>query len=226
MFMLCSYRNLAVHANGITWPLPPGHLSWLGHAHERPRRGDLPASGEGLPHARGPARGRPGARPGIFSTIRIYHAAEDGPSRLRCGTTSPPFAWKQKFTVLAAPAESRRGPHPLPRGLGRPGSFGPWRPRRSSATASPKRPAARPSPPGWPMCWGRSAAGPLKVQAAPESWRFTDHPLSQVSIVSLTSVADLSRRLTASSSTRCASAPISTSRAGRPGRSTAGPAAS
>jgi uncharacterized protein YcbX len=47
-------------------------------------------------------------------------------------------------------------------------------PRRSSAT-SPKRRAA--------------------LIPAPETWRFTDHPLGQVSIINLASVADLSRRM-------------------------------
>lgn len=42
---------------------------------------------------------------------------------------------------------------------------------------------------------GDEAEGPLKVLAAPESWRFTDHPLGQVSIINLASVADLSRRM-------------------------------
>ena len=42
---------------------------------------------------------------------------------------------------------------------------------------------------------GDEAPGPLDVLAAPESWRFTDHPLGQVSIVNLASVADLSRRM-------------------------------
>lgn len=42
---------------------------------------------------------------------------------------------------------------------------------------------------------GDEAEGPLKVLSAPESWRFTDHPLGQVSIINLASVADLSRRM-------------------------------
>jgi uncharacterized protein YcbX len=42
---------------------------------------------------------------------------------------------------------------------------------------------------------GEEANGPLKVQAAPETWRFTDHPLGQVSVINLASVADLSRRM-------------------------------
>ena len=42
---------------------------------------------------------------------------------------------------------------------------------------------------------GRDATGPLKVLAAPETWRFTDHPLGQVSIINLASLADLSRRM-------------------------------
>jgi hypothetical protein len=42
---------------------------------------------------------------------------------------------------------------------------------------------------------GADAPGPLKVQAAPERWRFTDHPLGQVSVINLASIADLSQRM-------------------------------
>ncbi len=42
---------------------------------------------------------------------------------------------------------------------------------------------------------GPAADGPLKVIAAPDNHRFTDHPLGQVSIVNLASVRDLGARI-------------------------------
>jgi uncharacterized protein YcbX len=42
---------------------------------------------------------------------------------------------------------------------------------------------------------GEDAEGPLRVIEAPDAWRFTDHPLGQVSIVNLASVRDLGQRM-------------------------------
>src|SRR5205085_10367928 len=42
---------------------------------------------------------------------------------------------------------------------------------------------------------GEAARGPLRVVEAPGDWRFTDHPLGQVSIVNLASVRDLSAKM-------------------------------
>ncbi|MDB5476177.1 MAG: hypothetical protein JWP49_1688 [Phenylobacterium sp.] len=125
-----------------------------------------------------------------FPADRIY-AVENGP----CGfdPAAPAFVPKQKFTVLAALPQvaavttryhdatgdleaSAPGVRPF---FGRLGE-----------------PAGREAFAAWlaPVL-GEDAPGPLKVVAATEAWRFTDHPQGQVSIVNLASVADLSRRM-------------------------------
>jgi len=125
-----------------------------------------------------------------FPGDRIY-AVENGP----CGfdPAAPAFVSKQKFTVLAA----------IPK-------VGAVRTRYHDATGDLEA-----SAPGAADFFGRladeagragfaawladvlgeEAPGPLKVLASPDSWRFTDHPLGQVSIINLASVADLSRRM-------------------------------
>lgn len=125
-----------------------------------------------------------------FPGDRIY-AVENGP----CGfdPAAPAFVSKQKFTVLAA----------LPR-------VGAVRTRYHDATgdleaAAPGAPdflgrlseeAGREAFAAWlAAVLAEEAAGPLKVIASPGAWRFTDHPLGQVSIINLASVADLSRRM-------------------------------
>ncbi|THD81118.1 MAG: MOSC domain-containing protein [Phenylobacterium sp.] len=125
-----------------------------------------------------------------FPHDRIY-AVENGP----CGfdPTAPAFISKQKFTVLAAlpkVAAVRTRYHEASGDLeatapGAPPFFG----RLAEE-------AGRTAFADWlAEILGDEAPGPLKVQAAPESWRFTDHPLGQVSIVNLASVADLGRRM-------------------------------
>jgi uncharacterized protein YcbX len=108
-----------------------------------------------------------------FPADRIY-AVENGP----CGfdPAAPAFIPKQKFTVLAA----------LPQAA----------PGRADFFGRLGEPEGRAAFAGWlGEVLGEAAPGPLKVVASTEAWRFTDHPLGQVSIISLASVADLSRRL-------------------------------
>ena len=129
--------------------------------------------------------------PGVgFPCDRIY-AVENGP----CGfdPAAPAFIPKQKFTVLAA----------LPQ-------VAAVRTRYHDATGDLE--ASAPGAPDFFGClaeaagreafaaWltdvlGEEARGPLRVIAGAEAWRFTDHPLGQVSIINLASVADLSARM-------------------------------
>jgi uncharacterized protein YcbX len=125
-----------------------------------------------------------------FPFDRIY-AVENGPSGF--DPAAPAFVSKQKFTVLAA----------IPRVAAvktrydeASGSL------EASAPGAPAFVGRLDEAPGrdafaaWLTAFlGEDAPGPLKVVAAPESWRFTDHPLGQVSIINLASIADLSRRM-------------------------------
>ena len=129
-----------------------------------------------------PGRGFPGDR--IF-------AVENGP----CGfdPTAPAFVSKQKFTVLAAlpkvaAVQARYHDASTDLEASAPGM--------KPLLARMSEPAGRDAFAGWMTeLLGDEASGPLQVVAAPENWRFTDHPLGQVSIVNLASVADLSRRM-------------------------------
>jgi uncharacterized protein len=116
---------------------------------------------------------------------------ENGPSGF--DAAAPAFVPKQKFTVLAS----------LPkvaavrtRYLEDTGSL-----EATAAGATPflgslEAEAGREAFAAWLAdVLGEEAAGPLKVIRAPGAWRFTDHPLGQVSIVNLASVADLGRRI-------------------------------
>jgi len=125
-----------------------------------------------------------------FPADRVY-AVENGPSGF--DDEAPTFIPKQRFTVLAS----------LPR-------VAAVRTRYDETTG-----ALAAEAPGAPAFRGRlseaagrqqfaawlaevlddEAQGPLKVIAAPDSWRFTDNPRGQVSIINLASVADLSRRM-------------------------------
>ncbi|HSV03716.1 MAG TPA: MOSC N-terminal beta barrel domain-containing protein [Phenylobacterium sp.] len=125
-----------------------------------------------------------------FPFDRIY-AVENGPSGF--DERAPAFVPKQKFTVLASlpkVAAVRTRYHGASGDLeasapGAPPFFG-------QLTA----PAGRAAFAHWLAgILGEDAPGPLKVIASPESWRFTDHPLGQVSVINLASIADLSRRM-------------------------------
>lgn len=129
-----------------------------------------------------PGKGFPGDR--IF-------AVENGPSGF--DAAAPAFISKQKFAVLAAipkVAAVKTRYHDASGDLEAtaPGA-GPFFGRLTE-------PAGRDAFAAWlEHVLGEDAPGPLKVQAAPETWRFTDHPLGQVSIINLASIADLSQRM-------------------------------
>ena len=129
-----------------------------------------------------PGRGFPGDR--------IY-AVENGP----CGfdEAAPAFIPKQKFTVLAAIAKVAAV---RTRYLDATGDLEATAPGAPHFLGRLTEPGERQAFAAWLAdVLGEEAPGPLQVIAATESWRFTDHPLGQVSIVNLASVADLSRRM-------------------------------
>ena len=125
-----------------------------------------------------------------FPGDRIY-AVENG----SCGfdPAAPAFVPKQKFAVLAAlpqVAAVKTRYHDASGDL------------EASAPGLPNffgrliEPGGRAAFAAWmSQLLGEDAPGPLQVIAAPQSWRFTDHPLGQVSIANLASIADLSRRM-------------------------------
>lgn len=125
-----------------------------------------------------------------FPFDRLY-AVENGPSGF--DPAAPAFVPKQKFTVLASlprVAAVRTRYHDASGDL--------------EATAPGARPfvgrleddAGRAAFAAWLAgVLGDEAAGPLNVIRAPGDWRFTDHPLGQVSIVNLASIANLGRRM-------------------------------
>jgi uncharacterized protein YcbX len=125
-----------------------------------------------------------------FPADRIY-AVENGP----CGfdPAAPAFIPKQKFTVLAAlpqVAAVKTRYHDAT------GDLEAAAPGRADFFGRLGEPEGRAAFAGWlGEVLGEAAPGPLKVVASTEAWRFTDHPLGQVSIINLASVADLSRRL-------------------------------
>jgi uncharacterized protein YcbX len=100
-------------------------------------------------------------------------------------------------------------------------------PRRGTARLR-RRPARRTAGRRGFEAWladllGDEVQGPLRVIEGPGDYRFMDSRSGYVSIVNLASVRDLGERW-AGRSIRCASAPTSMSRAGRPGSRTTGPA--
>ena len=125
-----------------------------------------------------------------FPHDRVY-AVENGPSGF--DPAAPAFIPKQKFTVLAA---QPRVASVVTRYHEATGDLEATAPGAEPFFGRLGEPAGRAAFAAWlaPVL-GEEVAGPLRVQAAPESWRFTDHPLGQVSIVNLASVADLGRRL-------------------------------
>lgn len=130
------------------------------------------APGEGFPHDRA-------------------WAVENGPSGY--DPAAPAWAPKQKFTVLAhiprvAAARTRYD--------GSTGVLTAEGPGLRTFAGALSDPAGREAFAGWlAELLGDEAVGPLKVVEAKGGFRFTDHPLGQVSIVNLASVRDLSARL-------------------------------
>jgi uncharacterized protein YcbX len=125
-----------------------------------------------------------------FPFDRLW-AVENGP----CGfdPAAPAFISKTKFTVLAqiARVAAARTRYDEVSGV-----------LRVSAPGAPEiavrlaDPAGREAFAAWLTdLLGEDARGPLRVIEAPGAWRFTDHPLGQVSIINLASVRDLGQRM-------------------------------
>jgi len=125
-----------------------------------------------------------------FPYDRVW-AVENGPSGF--DPAAPAFIPKQKFTVLAslprvAAAATRYDEatgvlHASAAGLA------PFAGRLDQADG-------RAGFEAWVgELLGEAAGGPLKLIAAPDRHRFTDHPQGQVSVVNLASVRDLGQRL-------------------------------
>ena len=125
-----------------------------------------------------------------FPLDRIW-AVENGPSGF--DPDAPAFIPKQKFTVLASlpqVAGVRTRYHDAS------GTFTAEAPGTAGFAGRLDDEAGRAAFAAWltPVL-GDDARGPLKVVCSPSDWRFTDHPLGQVSIVNLASVRDLGRRM-------------------------------
>ena len=125
-----------------------------------------------------------------FPGDRIY-AVENGPSGY--DPEAPVFTPKQKFTVLAAIAKVAAA---RTRYDDATGVLSAEAPGLRPFAGSLAEPAAREAFAAWlTELLGDDARGPLRVVEARGAFRFTDHPLGQVSIVNLASVRDLSARM-------------------------------
>jgi hypothetical protein len=144
-------------------------------------------------------------------------AVENGP----CGfdADAPAFVPKQKFTVLAQIAKVAAARTRYDEATDLLHVTGPDGREFAGRMADP---AACDAFAAWlTELLGEDVRGELKVLKAPAEHRFTDHPLGQVSIVNLASVRDLGQRMGVELDP-LRSAPTSMSKAGRPGRRTAG----
>jgi uncharacterized protein YcbX len=125
-----------------------------------------------------------------FPFDRLW-AVENGP----CGfdAAAPAFVSKQKFTVLAhiAKVAAARTRYDAATGV-----LHVTAPDAPEIAVRLDEPAGREALAAWLTAFlGDDARGPLQVLEAPGAWRFTDHPLGQVSIVNLASVRDLGQRM-------------------------------
>ncbi|HEX5264438.1 MAG TPA: MOSC N-terminal beta barrel domain-containing protein [Phenylobacterium sp.] len=115
-------------------------------------------------------------------------AVENGPSGF--DPVSPSFVPKRQFTVLAHIAKVAAA---RTRFDDRTGVLYATTPDGREFAGRLAEPEAREAFAAWLTEFlGEEATGPLRVVEAPGEWRFTDHPLGQVSIVNLASVRDLS----------------------------------
>jgi uncharacterized protein YcbX len=125
-----------------------------------------------------------------FPFDRLW-AVENGPSGF--DPAAPAFVSKTRFTVLAqiARVAAARTRYDEAAGVLHATALG--APEIAVRLADP---AGREALAAWLTdVLGEDAKGPLRVVAAPGAWRFTDHPLGQVSIVNLASVRDLGQRM-------------------------------
>ena len=125
-----------------------------------------------------------------FPHDRLY-AVENGP----CGfdPAAPAFVSKQKFTVLAhiarvAAARTRYDAAT--------GGLHVTAPHAPEFVGNLTEAAGREAFALWLTdLLGDDVRGDLRVLEAPGAWRFTDHPLGQVSLINLASIRDLSQRM-------------------------------
>lgn len=131
------------------------------------------APGEGFPHDR-------------------VWAVENGPSGY--DPEAPTFTPKQKFTVLAAIPKVAAIRTRLDAATGAMSAEAPGAPAFAGRLADP---VARDQFAAWltGVLDPEDLRGPLKVVDARGAFRFTDHPLGQVSIVNMASIRDLSERV-------------------------------
>lgn len=125
-----------------------------------------------------------------FPFDRLW-AVENGP----CGfdPAAPAFVSKQNFTVLAAIPKVAAA---RTRYDGETGTLHVSAPDAPDLSMRLDDAQGRGAFEAWlTNLLGDEVRGPLRVLAAPDEHRFTDHPLGQVSIVNLASVRDLSARM-------------------------------
>jgi hypothetical protein len=131
------------------------------------------APGEGFPHDR-------------------LWAVENGPSGY--DPAAPAFTPKQKFTVLAAIPQVAAARTRYDEASGLFTAQAPGAPDFAGRLDEPK---GRDAFAGWltGVLPPDDQRGPLKVVEAKGAFRFTDHPLGQVSVINLASVRDLGQKL-------------------------------
>ena len=130
------------------------------------------APGEGFPHDR-------------------TYAVENGPSGY--DPEAPIFTPKQKFTVLAAIPRVAAARTRLDEASGVMTVEGPGAPTFAGRLSEAE---GREAFAAWLTDFlGEEVRGPLKVVDARGAFRFTDHPLGQVSVINMASIRDLSQRM-------------------------------
>ena len=125
-----------------------------------------------------------------FPHDRTY-AVENGPSGYDPG--APAFTPKQKFTVLASIPQVAAVRTRFDDATG---VFSAEAPGFAAFAGRLEEAAGREGVAAWlTTVLGDEAKGPLRVVDARGEFRFTDHPLGQVSIINMASVRDLSARM-------------------------------
>ncbi|MDP2258386.1 MAG: MOSC domain-containing protein [Caulobacter sp.] len=125
-----------------------------------------------------------------FPCDRLY-AVEVGPSGF--DAASPAWVSKMKFAVLARIAEVAKARTAFNEAAG---VFSARADGLPDINADLTSEAGREALAAWlTALLGDEADAPLKVIAAPGTWRFMDHPLGHVSIINMASVRDLEHRI-------------------------------
>ncbi len=142
-----------------------------------------------------------GFTPETLSTVRLapgegfpfdrLYAVENGPSGF--DPEAPAFVPKQKFTVLAQIPKVAAARTRYDDATGRLHASAPG---TADFLGNLSDEADRAAFEAWlTALLGEDVRGELKILQAPGQYRFTDHPLGQVSIVNLASVRDLGQRM-------------------------------